>query len=243
MHYWVYENYPNNKAMVHRAECSHCKDGAGVSGMGGTSNGQWLGPYPSAHQAGLQADSAGRADIRYCAFCKPQREKAMTTPTNPAPAILPEPDWQRLSDKTQEYVQAGYELMGKAGDYFSEGDLRQASEKGWGAAAQLTKAVAENWRNAGVTHGRHQDLRTLVHGLSTAAPRQGLLDGFRAAESLHENFYENNDSASRVDDDLQRARGFVNAMLPYLAMPAPPPGFRQGSRRSSQRPNRAGARR
>lgn len=168
----------------------------------------------------------------------------MTTPTNPAPAILPEPDWQRLSDKTQEYVQAGYELMGKAGDYFSEGDLRQASEKGWGAVAQLTKAVAENWRNAGVTHGRHQDLRALlVHGLSTAVPCQGLLDGFRAAKSLHENFYENNDSASRVDDDLQRARGFVDAMLAYLAVPAPPPGFRQGRRLSSQGTSRAGVRR
>ena len=156
---------------------------------------------------------------------------------------MPESDWQRLSDQTQEYVQAGYELLGKAGDYFSEGDLRQASEKGWGAAAQLTKAVAENWCDADVTHGRHQDLRALVHGLSTAAPRQGLLDGFRAAESLHENFYENNDSASVVDNDLQSAKEFVDAMLAYLAMPVPPPGFQQRRRRSSGGRNRAGARR
>ena len=34
-------------------------------------------------------------------------------------------------------------FLTKAGGYLAEGDLLQASEKGWGAAAQMVKAVAE----------------------------------------------------------------------------------------------------
>ena len=71
MPYWVYENYPNNKAMVHRAECGFCQDGAGVSGTGGTANGQWHGPYPDVHQARSQAHFTRRADVRDCVYCKP----------------------------------------------------------------------------------------------------------------------------------------------------------------------------
>ena len=89
-------------------------------------------------------------------------------PANPENSLLTEADWRRLSPQTQKYASASYELIEKARDYLHAGDLRQASEKGWGAAAQIVKAVAENWKDHSVTHGRHQDLRALVAGLSTA---------------------------------------------------------------------------
>ena len=58
----------------------------------------------------------------------------MTTPANPALSALTDADWQRLPPQTQQYVYASFELLGKSGDYLRDGDLRQASEKGWGAA-------------------------------------------------------------------------------------------------------------
>ncbi len=44
---------------------------------------------------------------------------------------------------TQKYHAASRYLVQQARAELALGDLRQASEKGWGAAAQMVKAVAE----------------------------------------------------------------------------------------------------
>ena len=146
---------------------------------------------------------------------------------NPAAPVLTDADWSRLSSLTQKYAAASYELIGKARDYRDQGDLRQASEKGWGAAAQLVKAVAENWREYGVTHGRHQDLRALVAGLTTANRESDLFLTFQAAQDLHENFYENNVSDFVVGLSLEQTAHFIDLMTPQLRRPRPPRGFQQ----------------
>ena len=151
----------------------------------------------------------------------------MMPPNNPTDAALTDADWRRLSPQTQEYVAASYELMGKAHDYLRQGDLRQASEKGWGSAAQIVKAVAEHWKDADVVHGRHQDLRALVAGLATAEREPELDMSFHAAQDLHENFYENNLPPYIVDLDLRQVDAFRSQILPQLRRPQPPRGFRQ----------------
>ena len=152
----------------------------------------------------------------------------MTTPTNPPTALLTNDNWQRLSPQTRNYAAASFELMTKAHDYLRDGDLRQASEKGWGAAAQIVKAVAEHWRDADVVHGRHQDLRALVAGLATADREPDLDAAFHAAQDLHENFYEDNLPQYIVDLDLRQVNEFIVKMAPQLRRPYPPRGFRQG---------------
>ena len=152
----------------------------------------------------------------------------MTIPANPAHGAITNADWQRLSPQTRDYVAASYELMAKARGYLGEGDLRQASEKGWGAAAQMVKAVAENWKDSDVVHGRHQDLRALVAGLATADQEPDLDLTFHAAQDLHENFYENNLPQYIVDLDLRQVSDFIVKMAPQLRRPRPPRGFRQG---------------
>ena len=153
----------------------------------------------------------------------------MTSRHNPTGAALTDADWSRLSSQTQEYVAASYELLSKAHDYLHQGDLRQASEKGWGSAAQIVKAVAEYWRGSGVVHGRHQDLRALVNALPPEDGQSDLVIGFRAAQDLHENFYENNTPSFRVTLDLAQTEQFVLSMLPQLRRPEPPEGFRQSA--------------
>ena len=152
----------------------------------------------------------------------------MTTPTNPSIPAITDSDWQRLSPETRGYAVASLELMVKARGYLREGDLRQASEKGWGAAAQMVKAVAENWKDADVVHGRHQDLRALVAGLATADREPDLDIAFHAAQDLHENFYENNLPQYIVDLDLRQVNEFITKMAPQLRRPRPPRGFHQG---------------
>ncbi|MYC33755.1 MAG: hypothetical protein F4X64_11340 [Chloroflexi bacterium] len=152
----------------------------------------------------------------------------MTTPNNPVHSVISDADWQRLSTQTRGYAVASFELMNKAHDYLRDGDLRQASEKGWGAAAQMVKAVAENWKDAEVVHGRHQDLRALVAGLAAAEREPGLDMTFHAAQDLHENFYEDNLPQYIVDLDLRQVNELIIKMAPQLRRSRPPRGFRQG---------------
>ena len=54
---------------------------------------------------------------------------------------------------TQTYQQASQRFLAQAKQELAAGDLPQASEKGWGATAQILKAVAEqrSWE-----HSRHR---------------------------------------------------------------------------------------
>ena len=66
-------------------------------------------------------------------------------------------------------------------------DYPQASEKYWGAVAQMVKAVAtgRRWR-----HSSHRDLRAAISRLYSETGDQEFLRLFSVAESLHANFYE-----------------------------------------------------
>ena len=44
---------------------------------------------------------------------------------------------------TEKYREASRHLLAQAHGELYAGDVRQASEKGWGAAAQVVKAIAE----------------------------------------------------------------------------------------------------
>lgn len=78
MTYWVYENWTHARVRVHRAECSHCRNGRGTQPQDGGRNGAWHGPFnnPSAAWAeGLAATLRRRRpsqwDVRACATCAP----------------------------------------------------------------------------------------------------------------------------------------------------------------------------
>ena len=61
-----------------------------------------------------------------------------------------------------DYTDASRELMAKAREELAQGDLRQASEKGWGAPAQMVKGIAEQ---RGWDHNGHS---LIVPGRATS---------------------------------------------------------------------------
>ena len=83
----------------------------------------------------------------------------------------------------------------RAVEALAEGDLLQASEKGWGAAAQMVKAVAEE---RGREHWSHWRLTSAVSRLveETGDNDLGLL--YALANQLHSNFYEGGMSVALV---------------------------------------------
>ncbi len=48
-----------------------------------------------------------------------------------------------MLESANRYATTSRDFMTRANRYLDDNDLHQASEKGWGAAAQMVKAIAE----------------------------------------------------------------------------------------------------
>ena len=112
------------------------------------------------------------------------------------------------------YQERSRAFLEKAYIEFEQGDLLQASEKGWGAAAQMLKAIAAE---RGWHHGRHGQLFVIVRRLANEEQIDGLRFGFRAARTLHANFYEDWMEMAEVEENLDRVREFVDAAEQLLS--------------------------
>ena len=90
------------------------------------------------------------------------------------------------SDAVGDYRQQAHHFLGKSREYLADGDLHQASEKGWGAAAWMAKAVAE--RN-GWAYRRHEEFYVVVDRVQDLTGNNRLLELQGVATMLHRNFY------------------------------------------------------
>ena len=114
---------------------------------------------------------------------------------------------------TRKYRAASRQLLAQARRELHVGDVRQASEKGWGAAAQMVKAVAEQ---RGWEHDGHALLFDVVRDIQRTTGDPDLRRLFRLANALHINFYE--DWLDRVDvaeglDDVERLLDKIEPVL------------------------------
>ncbi len=102
----------------------------------------------------------------------------------------------------------------QAEEEFARGDLCQASEKGWGAASQMLKALADErvWR-----HKRHNDLYAAVNRLAVETSDDELRALFAVAGELHTNFYEEFLKDREVRDLLDDVAKFVDKVEGQLA--------------------------
>ena len=113
------------------------------------------------------------------------------------------------------YLEQARIFLEQAEEELARGDLRQASEKAWGAAAQAVKAAGEarGWEHD--THGRLFDV---VRLLAEEAGQTGLRDSFRLANRLHRNFYEGRMNSSEVASITASVGTFVAAIGHILAL-------------------------
>ena len=118
---------------------------------------------------------------------------------------LPLPGASTPSDRTiisRRFIQHAREEL--------ERDNRlQASEKAWGAMAHALKAIAQvrGWRHRG--HDYVVDIGIHI-GKEHNLP--DIIVATYDAESLHRNFYENNDRAEVIDNTI----GLIEEILPDL---------------------------
>ncbi len=86
-----------------------------------------------------------------------------------------------------EFVEKGYRLLYQGKYELTTGDSVQASEKLWGAAAQMVKGVAAKRR---WPHRTHRDLFSVITRLMQETGDHELPVLFAVASDLHQNFYE-----------------------------------------------------
>ncbi len=110
----------------------------------------------------------------------------------------------------EEYRTASSSLYDQAIAELDAGDLRQASEKLWGASAQALKSLAERrgWR-----HGSHAHFYRIMARLEDETEDSDLLLQFGAANELHINFYEN----WLDEDQIRRRAGIVREFVHRLS--------------------------
>ena len=94
----------------------------------------------------------------------------------------------------------------KAKQALVDGDMYQASEKGWGAASQIVKALAEE---RGWEHWSHWRLTGAVSRIVEETGDDEFRSLYAVASQLHTNFYEGDLSAVLVERSLEDVERFV----------------------------------
>ena len=114
---------------------------------------------------------------------------------------------KHLAQAKEYWINAPLEL--------SRGDVCQAGEKGWGAVAQLTKAVATL---RGWDHYDHVAALEAITAVAGELPEQAerIYRGKGAAERLHGNFYEVYMTADEAAFALADARPLLEILWELL---------------------------
>lgn len=108
--------------------------------------------------------------------------------------------------RTTTYREQSRIFLAQAHEELAKGDLQQASEKGWGAASQMVKAIAQErgWR-----HRSHRSLQRVIGRLDRETDDAEWIALFSAAESLHQNFYENWSTVRVINRRLRLVERFA----------------------------------
>ena len=136
----------------------------------------------------------------------------MTTAT-----ALPEPGEASVEDR----VQISRRLIQQAREELAVGERLQATEKVWGALAQMMKAHGQQrgWLNL----GSHRTVGHIARQLAAEYDSRAILDAYVAADNGHRNFYDNEMSPPEITEII----AVVADVLPQLegALDQPPRQF------------------
>ena len=108
-----------------------------------------------------------------------------------------------------KYAEMSRDFMARAEGYLRQGDLVQASEKSWGAAACALKSIAEQ---RGWQHQSHSLLYDIANQVVDELGRPDLNDMFVHAKSMHQNFYENWEQEEGVEYAVGRIKEYLSEL-------------------------------
>ena len=114
-----------------------------------------------------------------------------------------------------DHLELAKDFLERSKSCLAQGDLHQASEKGWGAASHIVKAVAaaNNWQ-----YESHDEFENVVLNAHQRYRQPSLLEMSRAAEALHRNYYKRTLllNAEVIQRDVEAVETMVNTLQPFI---------------------------
>jgi uncharacterized protein (UPF0332 family) len=117
------------------------------------------------------------------------------------------------SDKVEVYMKLSEKYLRGAEDLLAKEDYIQASEKLWGSAALMVKAVASSRGVAVLSHG---ELFSFVRRLGEEENEPELRRLFSVANTLHQNSYENwlhKDVIKEYSEDIKQLISILKKLV------------------------------
>lgn len=119
------------------------------------------------------------------------------------------------AERAELYLRLSEKYLRDAEELLAKGDLVQASEKLWGSAVLMVKAVAAS---RGVSVSSHGELFSYVRRLGEELGDPELRRLFSVASTLHQNFYENwlsGDVVREYAEDVKQLVGELKKLVRF----------------------------
>jgi hypothetical protein len=117
------------------------------------------------------------------------------------------------SEKVELHLKLAEKFLREAEEFIAKGDYVQASEKGWGVAAQMVKAVAAK---ENLELRSHASLWEYIDKLAEKLQDVELRRLWWTANNLHQNFYENWMTPRDVKYAIEDVKKFVEKLKKLL---------------------------
>lgn len=111
--------------------------------------------------------------------------------------------------RIKKYTELSEKYLHDAKMLLSKGDLSQASEKLWGAAVTIVKAIAAQRRK---TLKTHEGIKFFLAEIARETKNESVNSISLIAEGLHQNFYENTEHPDSVKKGAKTIKQFVSRM-------------------------------
>ncbi len=121
------------------------------------------------------------------------------------------------AEEVTDYEAQAREFLDKGRGYLAAGDLHQASEKGWGAAAHMAKAVAvaQDWE-----YGSHSDFSGVLYQARELTGNIRIRDLRAVANDLHVNYYKRKRhlNARDIGEGLEAVAELLELLAPLTGL-------------------------
>ena len=116
-----------------------------------------------------------------------------------------------------DHASQAREFLAESRQYLSIGKLHQASEKGWGAAAHMTKAVAveQGWR-----YINHSDFSSVLNEAWRLTGNPRIRELRSIANELHINYYKRKRhlDADAIGEDIESVAELLTLLAPLTGL-------------------------
>ena len=112
-----------------------------------------------------------------------------------------------MSEFGADHARISAEFLRRSRAYLANGELLQASEKGWGAAAHAAKIYAAARH---LEYERHEQFNDVATELRLETHNDAIRRWVDSANRLHNNFYNDDHAAQQIADYLDDVANFVN---------------------------------